>query len=582
MKFPELKKILRRLYLYYIKDHIKKILLALILSVGVAVGTASIAWLLDPAVKKIFIDQDKTMMLLIPGAIVLAFLIKGLSLYFSRTILINVSQQICKKLAVEMSSSILKSDTHTLESKHSGKYVSHFLYDVGLVANLVGTGVLNLMKDSLTLTVLVSLMFYQNWKLACFALIMMPLAAFVSKSLGKRLGKVTTESAEVSGKLASFLSEMIKGSRMIKMYQQENFEYERSKSILDLMMRKNIKIGYVMIRATPIMEILTGIIIAGFIYYTGLMVATGEIEINNFFSFLTAMMLAYQPIRSLATINMLFYQGAAAAERVFGVIDKEVNIKEESEKSDLKINKAKIEFKNVNFSYPKTKSSAIKNINISIDGGSTVAFVGHSGAGKSTIINLLPRFYDPTNGKIFIDEQNISEVTLSSLRKNISLVSQDIILFDDSVRANIAYANLNATDVEIRKACKFAAADEFIEKLPQSYDTIIGENGVRLSGGQKQRISIARAILKDTSLILLDEATSSLDADSEEKVQNAILNLTKNKTTLVIAHRLSTIIRADKIIVLNEGEIIETGTHDDLLKNSIVYKNLYSKQLSAN
>ena len=582
MKFPELKKILRRLYLYYIKDHIKKILLALILSVGVAVGTASIAWLLDPAVKKIFIDQDKTMMLLIPGAIVLAFLIKGLSLYFSRTILINVSQQICKKLAVEMSSSILKSDTHTLESKHSGKYVSHFLYDVGLVANLVGTGVLNLMKDSLTLTVLVSLMFYQNWKLACFALIMMPLAAFVSKSLGKRLGKVTTESAEVSGKLASFLSEMIKGSRMIKMYQQENFEYERSKSMLDLMMRKNIKIGYVMIRATPIMEILTGIIIAGFIYYTGLMVATGEIEINSFFSFLTAMMLAYQPIRSLATINMLFYQGAAAAERVFGVIDKEVNIKEESEKSDLKINKAKIEFKNVNFSYPKTKSSAIKNISISIDGGSTVAFVGHSGAGKSTIINLLPRFYDPTNGKIFIDEQNISEVTLSSLRKNISLVSQDIILFDDSVRANIAYANLNATDVEIRKACKFAAADEFIEKLPQSYDTIIGENGVRLSGGQKQRISIARAILKDTSLILLDEATSSLDADSEEKVQNAILNLTKNKTTLVIAHRLSTIIRADKIIVLNEGEIIETGTHDDLLKNSIVYKNLYSKQLSAN
>ena len=582
MKFPELKKILRRLYLYYIKDHIKKILLALILSVGVAVGTASIAWLLDPAVKKIFIDQDKTMMLLIPGAIVLAFLIKGLSLYFSRTILINVSQQICKKLAVEMSSSILKSDTHTLESKHSGKYVSHFLYDVGLVANLVGTGVLNLMKDSLTLTVLVSLMFYQNWKLACFALIMMPLAAFVSKSLGKRLGKVTTESAEVSGKLSSFLSEMIKGSRMIKMYQQENFEYERSKSMLDLMMRKNIKIGYVMIRATPIMEILTGIIIAGFIYYTGLMVATGEIEINSFFSFLTAMMLAYQPIRSLATINMLFYQGAAAAERVFGVIDKEVNIKEESEKSDLKINKAKIEFKNVNFSYPKTKSSAIKNINISIDGGSTVAFVGHSGAGKSTIINLLPRFYDPTNGKIFIDEQNISEVTLSSLRKNISLVSQDIILFDDSVRANIAYANLNATDVEIRKACKFAAADEFIEKLPQSYDTIIGENGVRLSGGQKQRISIARAILKDTSLILLDEATSSLDADSEEKVQNAILNLTKNKTTLVIAHRLSTIIRADKIIVLNEGEIIETGTHDDLLKNSIVYKNLYSKQLSAN
>ena len=582
MKFSHLKKILLRLYTNYIKAHFRKILLALFLSFGVAGGTAGIAWLLDPAVKKIFIEQDKTMMLLIPAAIVLSFVVKGLSLYFSRTALINVSQQITRKLAVEMSSNILKSDIHTLESKHSGKYISHFLYDVGLVANLVGTGVLNLMKDSITLIVLVSLMFYQNWKLACFALIMMPFAAIVSKSLGKRLGKVTTESAEVSGKLSSFLSEMIKGSRMIKIYQQEKFEFERSKSILELMMKKNIKIGYVMIRATPIMEVLTGIIIAGFIYYTGLMVSTGEIEINNFFSFLTAMMLSYQPIRSLATINMLFYQGAAAADRVFGVIDKKVDIKEEEEMPNLKMETGKIEFKNIYFSYPTTKSEAIKNINISIDGGSTVAFVGHSGAGKSTIINLLPRFYDPSNGKIFIDNQNISKVTLSSLRKNISLVSQDIILFDDTVKANIAYANLNASDEQIREACEFAAANDFINKLPQSYDTMIGENGVRLSGGQKQRISIARAILKGSSIILLDEATSSLDADSEQKVQNAILNLTKNKTTLVIAHRLSTIMRADKIIVLNEGEIVEIGKHEDLVENSVVYKNLYSKQLSTN
>ena len=582
MKFPQLKKILSRLYNNYIKFHLGKILLALILSFGVAGGTAGIAWLLDPAVKKIFIEQDQTMILLIPAAIVLSFVVKGLSLYFSRTALINVSQQITRKLAVEMSSNILKSDVHTLESKHSGKYISHFLYDVGLVANLVGTGVLNLMKDSLTLIVLVSLMFYQNWKLACFALIMMPLAAIVSKSLGKRLGKVTTESAEVSGRLSSFLSEMIKGSRMIKIYQQEKFEFDRSKSILELMMKKHIKIGYVMIRATPIMEIFTGLIIAGFIYYTGLMVSTGEIEINNFFSFLTAMMLSYQPIRSLATINMLFYQGAAAAERVFGVIDKEVSIKEEPEKSDLKIKTGKIEFKNIHFSYPNTKSEAINDINISIEGGSTIALVGHSGAGKSTIINLLPRFYDPSIGKISIDDQNISDVKLSSLRKNISLVSQDIILFDDSVRANIAYANLNATNQQIKEACKFAAANDFIEKLPQSYDTVIGENGIRLSGGQKQRISIARAILKGASIILLDEATSSLDADSEEKVQNAIINLTKNKTTLVIAHRLSTIMRANKIIVLNEGRIVETGRHEDLVKNSTVYKNLYSKQLSAN
>ena len=581
MKVPELKQILSRLYNFYIKEHLGKLLIALVLSFGVAGGTAGIAWLLDPAVKKIFIDQDRTMILLIPAAIVLSFTIKGLSLYFARTITIKVSQEVCRKLGVEMSSSILKSDTHTIESKHSGKYISHFLYDVGLVANLVGTGVLNLMKDSLTLVVLVSLMFYQNWKLASFALIMMPLAAIVAKSLGKRLGKVTTESTEVSGKLSSFLSEMIKGSRMIKIYQQEKFEFGRSKSMLRLMMEKHIKIGMVMIRATPIMEILTGLIIAGFIYYTGIMVTKGEIQINNFFSFLTAMMLAYQPIRSLATINMLFYQGAAAAKRVFGIIDTKVEIKEIESLPSLKIGSANIEFKNVSFSYPKTNEAAIKNINISIEGGSTAALVGHSGAGKSTIINLLPRFYDPAEGKVYIDNQNLREVTLSSLRKNISLVSQDIILFDDTVRANIAYANLNASDEAIKKACDFAAASDFIENLPQSYDTIIGENGIKLSGGQKQRISIARAVLKNSPIILLDEATSSLDAESEEKVQNAVMNLTKNKTTLVIAHRLSTIIRADKIIVMNKGEVTGIGTHKELLKNSMIYKNLYSKQLSA-
>jgi len=582
MKYPKLKKILLRLYNDYIKEHFGKIVLALFLSFGVAGGTAAIAWLLDPAVKKIFMDKDQTMILLIPAAIVLSFTVKGLSLYFSRITLIKVSQQICRKLGVEMTAGVLKSDTHTIESKHSGKYISHFLYDVGLISQLVGTGVLNLMKDSLTLIVLISLMFYQNWKLACFALIMMPLAAIVAKSLGKRLGKVTSQSAEVSGRLSSFLSEMIKASRMIKIYQKEKFEFDRSSNILKLFMEKQIKIASVLIRATPIMELLTGLMIAGFIYYTGLMVTRGEIEINSFFSFLTAMMLAYQPIRSLATINMLFYQGAAAAERVFGVIDTEVNIKENENLPNLEINKADIKFSNVSFTYPNTKDAAIKNINISIQGGSTVALVGHSGAGKSTIINLIPRFYDPNEGSISIDQKNISEIRLSSLRKYISLVSQDIILFDDSIRANIAYANLNASDERIREACKFAAADEFIENLPQSYETIIGENGIRLSGGQKQRISIARAILKDSPIILLDEATSSLDSDSEEKVQNAIINLTKNKTTLVIAHRLSTIIRADKIIVLNKGKIAETGTHNDLLKNSTIYKNLYSKQLSAN
>ena len=582
MKLPVLKKILLRLYKNYIKKNLFRLIIALLLSFGVAGGTAAIAWLLDPAVKEIFIEQNRTMAILIPFAIVLAFATKGLSLYFARTTIIKVANEICREISVQMTSSILKSDTYTVESKHSGKFVSHFLYDVGLINSLVGVGVLNLMKDSLTLVVLISLMFYQNWKLACFALIMMPLSALIAKSLGKRMGKVTGQSAEISGRLSSFLSEMIKGSRMTKIYQQENFEFGRSKTILTQLMEKQIKIGFVLIRAQPIMELLTGIIIAGFIYYTGVMINTGEIEINQFFSFLTAMMLAYQPIRSLATLNILVYQGATAAERVFGVIDVQVNIKEIEDAPNLKINKANIEFKNVKFSYPKTDGHAIENINFSVEGGSTAALVGHSGAGKSTIISLIPRFYDPNGGQINIDQQNIREVKLSSLRKKISLVSQDIILFDDTVRANIAYANLSASDEQIKKACDFAAATEFIEKLPQSYETVIGENGIRLSGGEKQRISIARAILKDAPIILLDEATSSLDADSEQKVQNAILNLTKNRTTLVIAHRLSTIMRSDKIIVLNQGQIVETGTHKELVKDSIIYKNLYSKQLSAN
>tara|TARA_B100001123_G_C15326336_1_gene1029653 strand:- start:1250 stop:2995 length:1746 start_codon:yes stop_codon:yes gene_type:complete len=581
MNYVTLKKNILRLYKFYVKKHFYKLVLALILSFAVAGGTASIAWLLDPAVKKIFLEQDKTMMLLIPLAIVLAFSVKGSSLYFARYILVKISNEVVKNLQMQLSSCFLKSDVSTIESKHSGRYITHFFYDIGQVSQLVSSGILNIMKDSLTLIVLVALMFYQNWKLALFALIMMPLAAFVAKSLGKRMGKAVSESAKIEGNLTAYISEMIKGSRMIKIFQQENLELERSREKIDSRMNIQNKIGLILIRATPIMEILTGIMIAGFIYYSGLMIISGDMQINNFFSFLTAMMLSYQPIRSLATINMLINQGAVGAGRVFELLDAEPTIKEINSAPDIKIERCKIEFSKVNFAYPNTKEKAIKNINILIEGGSTAALVGHSGAGKSTIINLLPRFYDPEQGEIYIDGQNISKVTLSSLRKNIALVSQDIILFDDTVRANIAYANLNASEEQIKEACNFAAASDFIKDLPQSYETIIGENGIRLSGGQKQRISIARAILKNSPIILLDEATSSLDAESEEKVQNAVMNLTKNKTTLVIAHRLSTIMRADKIIVMNQGKIVETGTHNELLKNSMVYKNLYSKQLSA-
>jgi len=415
--------------------------------------------------------------------------------------------------------------------------------------------------------------------LACFAIIMMPLAIFFAKNLGKRIGKVQTQASEMVGNFTSFLTEIFKASKMIRIYQKEEHEGKNAKDFVNDLVEKNIKIMSVMIRATPIMETLTGFMIAGFIFYSGKLISTGELQLNNFFSFLAAMMLAYQPIRSLATINLVAYQGAAAAKRVFSVIDNPIKIKNIESLPSLKISECNISFKNISFSYLKTDEKAVRKINLEIKGGSVTAFVGHSGAGKSTIINLLPRFYEPQEGEIFIDQQNISEMSLFSLRKNMSLVSQDVILFDKTIKENITYANTKASQEELFEACKFAAADEFIDKLPDGYETLIGENGVRLSGGQKQRISIARAILKKSPIILLDEATSSLDAESEQIVQNAISNLTKNKTTLVIAHRLSTIYNADQIYVLKNGSVIDSGDHHSLINGSSEYKSLYEKQL---
>ena len=579
MKFSELKIILKRIYREYVKYHLKKIFLALFLSIIVAGSTSGIAWLLDPAVKKIFIDQNKLYAWTIPLLIVVAFSSKGLSLYFARINIIRVGQEVAGKIQKQIAENILISDIQTLDGRHSGKYISNVLFDANQVQNLVSTGVLNLMKDSFTVIALVSLMFYQNWKLALFAILMMPLAGGLAKSLGKRIGKATSKAGESSGKLTTFLSEIFKGSRMIRIYQQEKFENRKAENFIDDLVEKNIKIGSVLIRATPIMEILTGFMIAGFIIFAGHLIAAGELGVNNFFSFLAAMMLAYQPIRSLATINMVAYQGASAFKRISDIIDKKIDVIEKIDIPKLVLKNSDISFEKVGFKYQSTTEKAIKDISFNIEGNSMAAFVGHSGAGKSTIINLLPRFYDPQNGSIKIDGQNIKDVSLSSLRKHLSMVSQDVILFDDTIKNNIAYAKQSASMEDIANACKFAAADEFIEKLPNGYDTLIGENGIRLSGGQKQRISIARAILKESPIILLDEATSSLDAESEEIVQNAINNLTKNKTTLVIAHRLSTIHNADKIFVMKNGTIVNFGKHDFLIDNCEEYKLLYKKQL---
>tara|TARA_B100000780_G_scaffold273183_1_gene236406 strand:+ start:853 stop:2592 length:1740 start_codon:yes stop_codon:yes gene_type:complete len=571
--------ILKRLYKDYTKKFRYKIILSLFFTLIVAASTSSIAWLLDPAIKKLFIEKNQTLLLVIPGFIVLAFSMKGFSLYLARTMMISVAEDIKALIQIDMSKSLINADTDYIDDKHTGKFMSNLTYDTGLITSLVSTVVLNLFKDSLTLIGLLFVMFYQNWKLSLIAIMMIPLASFAAKSLGKRIGKVTTEAQVDSGLLTSHLIEIFKNHKIIKIFQQEEKENHRLKNFVNNLKEKSKKIASIFVRATPIMETLTGIMIATLIYVSGKLILKDELEINNFFSFLAAMMLAYQPVRSLATLNMGLNQGISAAIRILPIIDIENKIKENENSQPLEINNGNIKFVNVSFSYKNNKNEVLKNINLEIKGGKMSALVGHSGAGKSTILNLIPRFFNTSKGDILIDNQSIYQSNINSLRQSISLVSQDTTLFDDTIKNNIGYANPHATDEEIINAAKNALADEFIEKLPQKYNTEIGENGVRLSGGEKQRISIARAILKKTPLILLDEATSSLDSETEDKIQKGLSYLTKNKTTLVIAHRLSTILNCEKIFVLDKGELVSQGNHEELLKNSPIYKNFYEKQM---
>ena len=571
--------ILKRLYRSYTKNFRYKILLSLFFSLIVAGSTSSIAWLLDPAINKIFIEKDQTLLMVIPALIIIVFASKGISLYLARTTMLSVAEDIKAIMQQDMSRSLITADTNYIDDKHTGKFISNLTYDVSLITNLVSTTILNLFKDSLTLIGLLSVMFYQNWKLSLIAIIMIPLATFAAKNLGKRIGKVSTEAQLESGFFNTHLIEIFKNHQLIKIFQQEENENSKLTKIINKLRDKTKKIGFIFVRATPIMETLTGIMIAALIYFAGKLVMSDELAVNNFFSFLAAMMLAYQPVRSLATLNMGISQGLSAASRILPIVDVENKIKEKDTATKLLIEKGNIEFKNVIFKYEKGNTEVLKSVNLKIIGGEMNALVGHSGAGKSTILNLIPRFFDCSEGDILIDNQSIYNSSIFSLRNNISLVSQNTTLFDDTIKFNIKYANPNASDEEVISAAKNAFADEFIEKLPNKYDTIIGEDGVRLSGGEKQRLSIARAILKETPIILLDEATSSLDAETENKIQKGLSYLTKNKTTLVIAHRLSTILNSKKIFVIDNGKVVSEGSHDDLLKNSSVYKNFYEKQI---
>ena len=573
------KEILKRLYKDYTKKYFNRILLSVFFSILLAGSTSSVAYLLDPAIKELFINKSENLIFVIPSLIILAFLIKGGSLYLAKVIMISVSEEVRKDIQNDMFASLIKADTQLVDDKHSGKFIGNLLNDVNMLVNLISTAILNLFKDSLTLIGLLSVMFYQNWKLSLVAIAMIPLASTAAKVLGKRIGKVSTQQMQRHGTLASYLIEIFKNHKLIKIFQKEEYEKKRANEFINILKESNRKINIIFVRASPIMESLTGIMIALIIFISAKLIMKGELEVSNFFSFLAAMMLAYQPVRSLATLNIAVQQGLTGARKVLPIIDEINKIKDGPNAKNIDVIKGDIKFEKVEFNYSANERQILGDINLNIPGKKMTALVGHSGAGKSTILNLIPRFYDANSGDIKIDNQSIYNSSIYSLRKNISLVSQDTTLFDDTIFNNLAYADKDASIDQVKRAAELSFANEFIEKLPDGYHTTIGENGVRLSGGEKQRLSIARAILKESSIILLDEATSSLDSDTENKIQKAINFLTKGRTTIVIAHRLSTILNSDMIYVIDKGRVIDQGKHDELLRTSQDYKNFYEKQL---
>ena len=573
----------KRLYKNYTGKFIGKIFLAAIFSVIVAASTSATAWLLDPAIEKIFINKDQTLIILIPIAIIIAFSAKGVSLYCAKLIMINVSEEVKKMLQTDMLKSFIKADTEIIDNKHSGNYISNLNFDVQQITRLLSEAYLSIFKDGLTLIGLLFVMFFQNWKLSLIAIVMIPLATITAKILGKRMGKVTTQAQEKSGDLNRYLIDLFKNHKIIKIFQRENFEKSRSEKFVNDLKEKSAKIATVYIRSAPIMEILTGILIASLIFYSGKLIISGELAINNFFSFLAAMMLAYQPVKTLTKVNVAISQGFAAAERILPIIDTQNEINSNEQYDKLNIIDGNIVLDKINFTYKSNpENKVLHDISLKFVGGKMTALVGHSGSGKSTLLNMIPRIYLPTSGNIYFDNQDISKVNLASLRNQISIVDQNTTLFDDTVLNNIKYAKPDADKEDIIEAAKLSMSDEFINNLENGYEKKIGENGVKLNRKKKQRLSIARAFLKNSKIILLDEATSSLDSETEGKIQKALNKLTTNKTTIVIAHRLSTILNSDNIYVVDNGKIIDSGKHDDLLNNSKIYKNFYQRQLKQN
>ncbi|MEC8876068.1 MAG: ABC transporter transmembrane domain-containing protein [Pseudomonadota bacterium] len=571
--------LVKRLFNDYVRSYKFYIAMAVICMVFAAATTAANAWIMQPVLDDVFLDKNKDMLMILPIAVLIIAIVKGFSEFGQSVLMLLVGQRTIADIQKDMYASLMKADLSFFHNNPSGNLVARFISDVNRLRHSVTTALTGIAKDTLTLIFLVALMFYRDWELASIAFLIFPLAIYPITRIGRMMRKISAATQNKIGEFSTLLNQTFQGSRQVKAYGMEGYEGERARDYIDEITRLIFKSSRRSTILRPIMEALGGIAVAGVVLYGGIKVIDGETTPGTFFSFLTAFFLAYRPLKSLAGLNSVLQDGLASAERLFRILDIEPKIQDRDNSKTIENVKGTIEFKNVEFSY-ENKDYILKKISLLIPRGKKIALVGPSGAGKSTILNLIPRFFEVEKGQVEIDGIDIKEIKIGSLRSSMALVSQEINLFDDTIRSNIAYGKLDSSEEEIIAAAKKSASHDFITKLPNGYNTTVGEHGVKLSGGQRQRIAIARAMLKNAPILLLDEATSSLDTESERYVQEALLELMKNRTTLVIAHRLSTVINADTIYVIDSGKIAESGTHFELLKNKGVYSRLYTQQFA--
>ena len=571
--------LVERLVRYEVRPHLGRVSFAAVCMVIVAATTAAIAGLLDPVMTEVFENKDKAMLVLLPIVVVAVFAAKSGANYGQAVLMNYVGLRIIADLQKRLFGHLMGADLAYYHDTATGSLIARFTNDTNMMRAAVSTALTGLVKDLLTVVFLVGLMFYKDWFLALIVFFVFPVAILPVVKIGRRMRKISARGLDQVGTLTSFLDETFQGARHIKAYGMEAHETRRAGDVVEGLFRLIFKAARVRSLASPIMELLGGIAIAIAIYYGGTRVIGGDMTLGAFMTFLGALLMAYEPMKRLANLNANLQEGLAAAQRVFALLDTEPTIVDAPDARPLAVRGGEIVFDDVRFAYgPET--AALNGISLTVPAGGTAALVGPSGAGKSTILNLIPRFYDIGSGALSIDGEDIRQVTLASLRRSLALVSQDVSLFNDSVRNNIAYGRQDAGEDEIRAAAEGAAADGFINELPDGYDTVVGEHGVKLSGGQRQRIAIARAMLKDAPILLLDEATSALDSESERLVQDALASLMAGRTTLVIAHRLSTVTNADVIYFIDDGRVVEHGSHGALLAQNGAYARVYLMQFA--